>query len=267
MKLFCRALILAGAAALMCGCKSTRLAYFDDLPAAEVAVTLPVEQRQIQIEPNDELLIQVTSEVPEAVAIYSRPLTQPIGATEVVTSTAMVQQQTYRVKQDGDIDFPVLGRIHVQGQTTGQVAEYLTRRIAEDVEAPIVTVSIVNFKVKVLGEVAKPGSFLMNTERVTVLDALAEAGDLTMYGRRDNIVVIREEDGQAAYHKLNLNDSQLVTSPYYYLKQNDVVYVQPTEARKGAADYNQNNSYKVSVVSAIISACSVVASLIIALVL
>ncbi len=267
MKIFCKALVIAGAAVLLCGCKSTKLAYFDNIPAEEQAAALPVEQRQILIEPNDELLIQVTAEVPEAVAVYMRPLTQPIGMNDVVTNTAAIQQQTYRVAQDGDIDFPVLGRIHVGGQTTGQVAEYLTRRIAENVEAPIVTVSLVNFKVKVLGEVAKPGSFLMDTERVTVLDALAEAGDLTMYGRRDDVIVIREEGGQAAYHKLNLNDSRIVSSPYYYLKQNDVVYVSPTDARRGAADYNQNNSYKVSVVSAIISACSVVASLIIALVL
>lgn len=267
MKLLYKAIIIAGVVALMCGCKSSRLAYFDNLPAEEQAAALPVEQRQILIEPNDELLVQVTSEVPEAVAIYSRPLTQPIGTAEVVTSMAATQQQTYRVGHDGDIDFPVLGRIHVGGQTTGQVAEYLTQRIAENVEAPIVTVSLVNFKVKVLGEVARPGSFLMKTERVTVLDALAEAGDLTMYGQRDDVVVIREEGGQAAYHRLNLNDSQIVSSPYYYLKQNDVIYVKPTDARRGAADYNQNNSYKVSVVSAIISACSVVASLIIALVL
>ena len=251
----------------MCGCKSTRLAYFDNLPAEEQAAALPVEQRQILIEPDDELLIQVTAEVPEAVAIYLRPLIQPIGMNNVATSTATIQQQTYRVAKDGDIDFPVLGRIHVGGQTTGQVAEYLTQRIAEDVEAPIVTVSLVNFKIRVLGEVARPGSFLMDRERVTVLDALADAGDLTMYGRRDDVVVIREENGKVAYHKLNLNDSQIVTSPYYYLKQNDVIYVSPTDARKGAADYNQNNSFKVSVVSAIISACSVVASLIIALVL
>lgn len=267
MRFFYRAILIAGVATLLCACKSSRLAYFDNLPAEEQAAALPVEQRQILIEPNDELLIQVTAEVPEAVAIYSRPLTQPIGTADVVTNTAAIQQQTYRVSPDGDIDFPVLGRIHVEGQTTSQVADYLTRRIAESVEAPIVTVSLVNFKVKVLGEVAKPGSFLMKTERVTVLDALAEAGDLTMYGRRDDVVVIREEGGKAAYHKLNLNDSQIVSSPYYYLKQNDVIYVRPSDARTGAADYNQNNSYKVSVISAIISACSVVASLIIALVL
>jgi polysaccharide export outer membrane protein len=169
------------------------------------------------------------------------------------------------VTKDGDITMPTLGKIHVEGMTTNELSEYLTRRIAQDVEGPFVRVELVNFKINVIGEVNSPGAYTFSNERVSVLDALAQAGDMTIFGRRENVTIVREENGKVAYHKLDLTDSKVVNSPYYYLKQNDVVYVEPTEVKKGQSEYNQNNSYKVSVVSAIVSGCSVVVSLLIAL--
>lgn len=250
---------------LLSSCKSKQeLGYFVDLKESEAGV-VPLQKSDLKIEPQDELMINVTSEVPEATSIYNLPYNVPGSKEEMMVNTSTSQKQTYIVDKAGDIIFPILGKIHVGGKTTAQVAEELTRRIAEDVEAPYVRVELVNFRIKVMGEVLKPGSYKFDTERVTVLDALAEAGDMTVFGKRDNVTVWREENGVATYHKLNLNDSKVITSPYYYLKQNDVVYVEPGSARSGQAEYNQNNSFKVSVVSAVVSGCSVVASLLIAL--
>lgn len=252
---------------LLCSCTSSRenLAYF--------SVNTPQAQQfagntdwQLKIVPDDELMISVTSEVPEATAVYNLPITVTAAreslSDPLSTSGTM---QTYIVDKKGDIKFPRLGIIHVEGLTTAQIADELTRRIAEDVEAPYVRVELVNFKVNVLGEVQKPGIVHIPSERFSVLDALAEAGDLTIFGRRDNVTLVREIDGKITYNRLNLNDASLMSSPFYYLQQNDAIYVEPTEARKGAAEYNQNNSYKISVVSTIVSGVSVIASLVIAL--
>lgn len=252
-------------ALLLTGCHSSKLAYFDDLQnSTEGQINL--QRAQIKIQPDDELMINVTSEIPEATAVYNLPFNMPGMRSELLLNTTQSQKQTYVVGNDGDITFPVLGRIHVAGMTTEELASYLTKRISEDVENPYVRVELVNFKINVMGEVLQPGSYVFETERVTVLDALAKAGDMTVFGRRDNVTVWREEDGVATYHRLDLNDSKTVASPYYYLKQNDVVYVEPGSARSGQAEFNQNNNYKISVVSAVVSGISVIASLIIALV-
>ena len=250
---------------LLCSCKSNQqLGYFTDLSQSTEGM-VPLQKSDLVIAPQDELLINVTSEVPEATSIYNLPFNVPGSRVDILMNTQTTQKQTYVVDRQGDINFPILGKLHVAGKTTSQVADEITRRIAEDVEAPYVRVELVNFRIKVMGEVTKPGSYKFDTERVTVLDALAEAGDMTIFGRRDNVTVWREENGVATYHKLNLNDSKIINSPYYYLKQNDVVYVEPGSSRSGQAEYNQNNSFKVSVVSAVVSGCSVVASLLIAL--
>lgn len=116
-----------------------------------------------------------------------------------------------------------------------------------------------------LGEVKRPGAIEAKSERFTIFDALAAAEDMTEYGERTNVMVIREENGQRVYHRVNLKDARIVDSPYYYLQQNDVVYVEPNRIKAGNAKYSQNNAFKVTVVSTIVSAVSVIASLVIAL--
>ena len=273
MKLYKSFALTAAALGLLLttGCKShENLAYFS-------VNTPPVEQVvantdwKLTIVPDDELAITVTSEIPEATAIYNLPAVNPMTGRNVgenareKTVGTYTQIQTYIVDKKGDINFPKLGKIHVAGKTLQQVADELTQKIAEEVEAPYVRVELYNFKVNVLGEVQKPGIVHIPSERFSILDALAEAGDLTIFGKRDNVTLIREEDGKVTYHKLNLNDANLFSSPYYYLQQNDAIYVEPSETRRGQAEYNQNNSFKISVVSTIVSGVSVIASLIIAL--
>ncbi len=265
MKYIKKLLTLVAAIVLLTGCKSSNLTYFSDLSAMEGV--LSISKSEIKIEPEDELLINVSSDIPEATAPYNLPFNSSLRSTEMLSNSVASQKQTYIVDKNGNINFPLLGKIHVEGMTTLQLAEELTRRIAVDVEAPLVRVQLLNFNVNVMGEVMNPGRYRSENERLTVLDALALAGDMTVFGKRDGVTVLREENGAITYHRLNLNDSKISTSPYFYLKQNDVVYVEPSEARAGQADYNQNNSFKVSVISAIVSGVSVITSLVIALVI
>lgn len=258
-------ILLALTAVVLYSCSTSRtsLTYFENIDKIEHIVA-QVDGYSLKIEPNDELFITVTSLVPEATAAYNLPMSNPGLLSELNTTTQM-QQQTYIVDPSGFIDMPILGKVHVQGLTTIQLKDRLVKEISTEVEDPIVKVELVNFRVNVMGEVKAPCAINVKRERYSILDALSDAGDLTEYGERDNVLLIREEYGAKTYHRINLNDASILSSPYFYLKQNDVVYVEPNSIREDNSKYNHNNSYKVSVVSAIVSACSVVASLVIAL--
>lgn len=249
-----------------CNAPKSSLTYFEDLSGTQSG-TLPSTDYEIKLRPDDELLITVTSLVPEATAEYNLPLSNPATQNNIMTPS-QGKQQTYIVDKSGDIKFPGIGMLHVDGMTTSQLASLLVKKISAQVEDPYVKVVLVNFRINVMGEVNRPGSINVNRERYSILDALADAGDLTQYGERDNILLVREEnDGTKTFHHLNLNDSELLSSPYFYLQQNDVVCVNPNKIRKDNSKYNQNNAFKLSVVSAVTGACSVIASLIIALVI
>ena len=249
-----------------CTTSKTSLSYFEDIKQSKSGELAASEcDYQVKIEADDELFITVTSIIPEATAIYNLPLANPAKMLNL-TAVTQPQQQTFIVDKNGYISFPILGNILVKGLTTQQIKDKLTQLISEDVEGPVVRVELVNFRVNVLGEVKVPGAIKVQRERFSVIDAIAAAGDLTEFGERHNVLLIREEDGKIVYHRLNLNESSVLTSPYFYLKQNDAIYVEPNKIRKENSKYNQNNSFKISVTSTIVSACSVIASLIIALV-
>lgn len=250
---------------VVCSCKiQNDLTYMADLSGTPVG-QLATARNDITIEPEDELMITVTAEIPAVVARYNRPAisSQSGVKTEVASGQTM---QTYIVDRSGDIDFPVLGKIHVAGLTTSRLRDYMLKQIEKDVKAPVVSVRLVNFKVNVLGEVDEPKVVESKRERLTLFDALAACGDLTEYGRRDAVAVIRENpDGTSTYATLNLADSKITSSPYFVLKQNDVVYVAPNDIKQSNSKYNQNNGFKLSVISTVISGISVIASLVIAL--
>lgn len=257
-----------------CSAQKTVLPYFADIPDVADGVGDAGDYLS-RIKPDDELLITVGSLDPAATAAYSMPAYNPgsnLGAGASASSpmpltmvSSSVQIHTYIVNSEGDIYFPVLGRIHVAGMTVEEVQKLLTERISADVEDPIVSVRIANFEVVVGGEVKTPKKIRVNRSRYSVLDALGDAGDLTEYGERSSVLLVREENGKREYHRLNLNSSDLLTSPYFYLQQNDYIYVEPNAVREANSKYNQYNSFKISVISTVVSACSVVASLVIAL--
>ncbi|MCC8118846.1 MAG: polysaccharide biosynthesis/export family protein [Bacteroidales bacterium] len=253
-----------GIVLLMASCTTQRapLTYFENIDTTAKAI--PAGDYMVKIQPSDELFITVTSETPEATAIYNLPSQNPATSANLISNT-QPRQQTYIVDSKGDINFPQLGEIHVAGMNVEQLRDYLTERISKDVINPVVNVQLVNFVVNVAGEVKNPMRVSINTPRFSVLDAITAAGDLTPYGMRENVLLIREENGERTFTRIDLNDAALLSSPYYYVKQNDYIYVEPSPVRKDNADYNTNNSYKLSIVSTIVSACSVIASLVIAL--
>ncbi|MDE5662101.1 MAG: polysaccharide biosynthesis/export family protein [Muribaculaceae bacterium] len=249
-------------ALVSCNSSKTVLPYFTDIIDIPEG-TLPVIDYMPIIQPDDELFISVTSEFPEASAIYNLPATNPAKRDALVSQTS-ARSLTYIVDSKGDINFPILGKLHVAGMTTEQLKDELYTLIRKDVKDPVINVQMVNFTVVVAGEVKQPQTIKVERNRISVIDALAKAGDLTEYGERSNVLVIREEDGIRTYAHLDLNDSKTLTSPYFYLKQNDYVYVAPNKVRQSNSKYNQNNAYKLSLTSTIVSTVSVIASLVIA---
>ncbi len=249
-----------------CSTSKTQLPYFTDLTAEEgVLATL---QYNPTIQPDDELFISIISpNYPTNTEIYNLPVSNPVNkknlSQRVVSTPA---QQTYTVNSKGDITLPMIGEMHVAGMTTEELQKKLTeiahREASKDA---VVTVELLNFQVVVAGEVNNPKTIEVNKNRFSILDAISAAGDLTPYGERTNVLLIREENGKRVYKRLNLNSSDVLNSPYYYLRQNDYIYVEPNDIREANAKYNQNNSYKLTVISTIVSAASVIASLVIAL--
>lgn len=259
-------IILACMGVLMCAsCNTSKtvLPYFTDISSVSEG-SMDAGKYLPKIKPDDELFITVTSREPMASAHYNLPMANP-ATTDALEVSSQPKQQTYIVDTKGDINFPVLGKIHVAGMTTEQLQEQLTRDISAEVKDPMVRVELYNFTVVVAGEVLTPSTIHVNRNRFSILDALSAAGDLTPYGERSNVLLIREENGERKFVHLDLNSSDLLSSPYFYLQQNDYVYVEPNKIRQANSRYNQDNSYKLSMTSTIVSAASVIASLIIAL--
>ncbi len=263
-----RLLIVLIATATLLSCTSTKdntLAYFKNL-GDTTSGTLPNAQGNypVRLQPDDELVISVTSAVPEATAAYNVPMNNPATRGSILATT-QPRSQTYLVDQEGYIMMPVLGRVMVGGKTTAEVADHIKSLVARDVKDPFVRVEVVNFVIDVLGEVRNPHRVVTGHQYFTVLDALAACGDLTEFGRRDHVYVIRTENDQRTYHRLDLTSTDVFASPYFYMRQNDVVYVEPNQIRIDNSKYNQNNAFKLSVISTIVSSVSVIASLVIAL--
>ena len=261
-----RMLIPAFSLLILMSCKTTTntITYFQDLDNQMPAVIEQSVNYTPRIAPDDQLSITVSGTDPNAVAAFNMPLASYLAPGETnVTSTPVLH--TYLVNSRGEIDFPVLGKIQVANMTRSELTDMMTEKISAYVKSPIVTIQIRNFKVSVLGEVNKPGTVNVPNERLSVLDALGMAGDLTIYGNRTNVLLIRDNNGKKEYHRFDLTSAETLSSPFYYLRQNDVLYVEPNKARKGNAKYSQNEQFNVSLASTIISALSVLASLGIAL--
>jgi len=203
------------------------------------------------IQPNDILSINVTAFDMEAAAPFN--LVLPARMAQEVTNTSARELQGYLVSVEGTIEFPVLGTINVGGLSRQELIEKMKDEISVYIKDPIVNISISNYKVTVLGEVMRPGTFNISGERITLLEALGSAGDLTIYGKRNNIIILREQNGVKTHSIVDITKSDFLNSPYYFLHQNDVIYVQPNSAQVGAAAYNRNSSVYISIASVLIS--------------
>ena len=194
----------------------------------------------IVIQPKDMLSIVVSSRNPELVAMFNLPVVSYQAGSEVVSGGSQQRLMGYVVDNEGNIDFPILGPIEVKGLTRWELSELIKGRLLDGglLTDAVVTVEFMNFKVSVIGEVNNPGTFNIEGDKVTVLQAISLARDLTIFGERENVTVIRERDGQRTMYEINLCDVSMFNSPAYYLQQNDVVYVQPSEikARQSTTD-------------------------------
>lgn len=229
--------LLAGFYSLS-GCVSPKqLVYFQDLNNRPDSTLLKPFVPTIQ--PGDLLSIQVSSLNPEASVFFN-----PYAMQAATTPNANVSSPTtplpatpgYSVATDSSISVPIIGRVKVVGKTNLAVSETIREKLKPYLKEPTVSVRNLNFRVTVLGEVARPSLFNVANERITLPEAIGLAGDLTIYGRRQNILVIREENGQRNYARLDLTKRDVFLSPYYYLHPNDVIYVEPGSSRVAAAD-------------------------------
>lgn len=194
----------------------------------------------IVIQPKDMLSIVVSSRNPELVVMFNLPMVQHMAGSEIAGGSSQQRLLGYVVDNNGCIDFPVLGTLKVAGLTRWELADMIKKRLLKEgyLTDAVVTVEFMNFKVSVIGEVTAPGTYSIEGDKVTILQALSLARDLTIYGQRENVSVIRERDGERVIYQINLCDVDLFKSPAYYLQQNDVIYVEPSieKARQSTID-------------------------------
>lgn len=205
-----------------------------------------------RILPKDLLTITVSATDPEAVQPFN--LTVP-SMTTGVSTYSQPQLMPYLVDNNGQINFPVLGMVTLSGLTKREAEQKMTELLGQYLkEAPVVTVKFVNYKISVLGEVARPNTFTISNEKVNLLEALAMAGDMTIWGRRDNVKIIREDMyGNQKVILMDLNDKNLIYSPYYFLQQNDVVYVEPNKTKAKNSEIGSATNIWLSATSIVIS--------------
>ena len=222
--------------------------------------SLPMYDAKIM--PKDLLTITVNTTDPEAAAPFNL-IVQSVLSQNRSSLTQQPSLQQYLVNNKGEIDFPVLGRLNVGGLTKNEAEDMIREKLKAYLrEEPIVTVRMANYKISVMGEVARPGTFTVSNEKVNILEALAMAGDLTIWGMRDNVMLIREDaKGKRQIMTLNLNDANIVTSDHYYLQQNDILYVSPNKTKAKNSDIGQSTSLWFSATSILVSIASLLVTI------
>lgn len=218
----------------------------------EIAINNYRPDYEPTLQPDDMLFIQVSSLDPEASIPFNIqfPPGTPIGGG---AGDLMIQRQTYLVDQQGILDFPILGQLQVGGMKKSEFETFLKAKLSAYIKDPVLNIRYTNFSFTVLGEVARPGVITARSERVTLYEALGMAGDLTIFGKRDNVLIIRENEGVRSYHRVDLTKADVINSPFYYLDQNDVVYVEPRKSKIDGTAVGSNVTVGISILSFIIT--------------
>ena len=249
---------------LLDACSSAKqVAYFQNIDSTSLTASKGLYDARIM--PKDLLTITVVTSDPSTSKPFNLSIQNTLGTDGRLGSTTGSLLQ-YLVNNDGDIDFPVVGTVHVAGLTKDQCEDLIKSKVKPylaESENPVVTVSMSSYRVTVAGEVTSPKVVPVSTEKMSVLEALAQAGDLTIYGRRDNVLLIRENaDGQKEAHRLNLNDANIINSPYYYVQQNDYIYVEPNSVKAKNSAIGQSTTLWFSFVGIVTSIASLVINII-----
>lgn len=251
------AAMLLALTVLIASCSVKKIVYFNDLPSGSeplrkqaATFTEPV------IQEDDILTITIQTLDPTTAAMANQAVAaQAVGNSSAANVGSQVISG-FLVDRDGYVHMTLLGKVRVKGLTTYQAREYITLLAAEYYKEPTVQLRFANFKITVLGEVARPATYTVPNEKMSVLDALGLAGDLTIYGKRENVLLIRDQEGQKELVRLDLNDSNIFSSPYFYLRQNDVLYVEPTKAKAAANNVARTQTFAIvgSIISVLIIA-------------
>lgn len=213
---------------------------------------------EITIQPDDLLSIIVSADNPEVALPFNLPTIASPAPSRPDQVRSQETLQLYLVDHQGMINFPVIGKLKISGMTRTQVLELLKEKVGEYVKDPMITMRLTNFKVSIQGEVTMPGVYPVTTERITLIEALSMARDLTILGKRNNILIIREIDGVRTYNRVDITKSDFINSPFYYLAQNDVVYVEPNKNKVNGSAVGPNTGVLISVTSLIITVITLI---------
>ena len=231
--------------------------YFNGMSSADNSIGLNSYSPTYHID--DELVIVVNALDAEAAKPFNK--TSVSVSLDILDARGRERLQTYRVDPNGNINFPVLGELKVAGLNRQQATTMLQDRLADYIKNPIVDIETVNYRVTVLGEVQRPGTYTAVNERITLVEAISLAGDLTIYGERENILVIQDYDGKKTYTRVNLKSNDLFNSPVYYLSQNDVVYVEPNKTRAKNSSIGAQTGVILTSLSLLISMTALVVTI------
>ena len=258
MKIYTKILIPVAAALIMASCGSHKeVAYFQN--STDVDLTQSKGLYDARIMPKDQLTITVSCIDDAAAAPFNMTVPTPYSINARSTYSQPMLQ-SYLVDNQGNINFPIIGVLHVGGMTKLEAENMIQEKIRpymSEKENPIVTVRMTAYQISVLGEVARPGSFTVSREKITILEALAQAGDLTIWGQRKNVQLVREDaQGQKSIHYIDLTDANLINSPYYYLQQNDLIYVTPNKVKSQNSSVGSMTTLWFSATSILISLTS-----------
>lgn len=223
-----------------------KIAYFQDLNK-----NFSISNYEPVLQTDDVLMIVISSVNPEVAAPYNLKTVIVQSNTEV--SLAQERLQTYLIDQEGNIEFPVIGKVHLAGLTRTEGVELIKQKLETHIKDPIVNLRILNYKISVLGEVNKPGVYPIQSERITLVEAISLAGDLSIYGKRTDVLVIREDKGVKTINKIDLTNTNFINSDFYYLNQNDVVYVEPNKTKVNSSIIGPNVAIGISAASLLVT--------------
>lgn len=237
---------------LLFSCASRKdIVYYQGID--EMAPSEKSTSYEIKIQPDDLLMIIVSAEDPEIAAPFNLKSVSMVSPSKQDLVRSQETMQLYLIDASGFIEFPVLGKLKVGGMSRSEVLQMLQQKIAVYIKNPIINLRVMNFKVSVQGEVNLPGTYPVVSDRITLIEALTMAKDLTIYGKRNNILVIREIDGVKSYNRVDITKAEFINSPFYYLAQNDVVYVEPNKNKINGAAIGPNTGVIISISSLLIT--------------
>ena len=258
-------LYLLAAVVVLSGCSAARNRIVYIQGADEVGTFQNENSYAMTIRPDDRLSIIVNCKESELAAPFNMMLSNKafVANSTTALSTGSGTPQSFWVDEKGEIEYPTIGKLRVEGMTRYELRDYLQNYLSSNgyIQDPIVNVDFYNAKYSVLGDVARPGQFTMTSDRITLFDAIAAAGDLTIYGERDKVRFIREENGKTNVVTLNLKEPDIIKSPYFYLRQNDVVYVEPNSVKARNSAIGTSTTIWISVTGALVSLASLIVNI------